>query len=85
MRIKHIIGGLLIAAGMLTAFGTIGHFDYLDEIGEPYSFADIDRAAIKCGISLGGAFAGILLCRDLEAEDEDEPDKPEEKENRTDR
>ena len=83
MRIKHIIGGLLIAVGMLTAFGTIGRFDYLDEIGESYSWKDVDRAAVKCGIALGGVLAGILLCRDLEVENgEDKP--PDEKENRTD-
>ena len=82
MRIKHIIGGLLIAVGMLTAYGTLGRFDYLDEIGASYSWKDIDRAAVKCGIALGGAFVGILLCRDLEVGDGE--DKPEEKENRMD-
>lgn len=83
MRIKHIIGGVLIAAGMLTAYGTLGRFDYLDESGTRYSWKDVDRATVKCGIALGAAFVGILLCHDLEVKDEDYK-PPNEKENRTD-
>lgn len=75
MRIKHIIGGLLIAVGMLVAFAALGHLDYLDSARTSYGIKEVNSAALKSGIGLAAAFIGILLCHDIEVEE----DKPKEK------
>lgn len=87
MKIKHIIGGVLIALGALAAIGAIGHLDYLDHIGERYGAAEVNAATVKSVAGLAAMCFGVLLCRDIEVEENDiSADKPhsEEKENRAD-
>lgn len=87
MKIKYIIGGVLIALGALAAIGAIGHLDYLDHIGERYGAAEVKAATIKSVAGLAAMCFGAFLCRDIEVEESEmSADKPhsEEKENRAD-
>lgn len=81
MKLKHIIGGILIALGALTILGAAGHLDYLDECGVHYGSGEVREMAIRSVSGLAVVGAGAFLCRDVEFTDED---KPEEKENRAD-
>ena len=87
MKIKHIIGGVLIAAGMLAALGAIGHLDYLDACGERYGSTEVKEMIVKSAAGLAAAGIGAFLFRDIEVEENeisaDEPHS-EEKENRAD-
>lgn len=87
MKIKHIIGGVLIALGALAALGAIGHLDYLDHIGERYGAAEVNAATVKSVAGLAAMCFGMFLCRDIEVDEiETSEDKHclEEKENRAD-
>lgn len=82
MKIKHIIGGVLITLGMFLAFAAVGHLDYLDERGEHYGVKEVREMAVKSMAGLAAAGIGVILCRDIEVDDTDR--LPEEKENRAD-
>lgn len=83
MKIKHIIGGVLITLGMFLAFAAVGHLDYLDERGEHYGVKEVREMAVKSMAGLAAAGIGVILCRNIEIEaDEDKPS--DKKENRAD-
>lgn len=83
MKLKHIIGGILIALGVLAVLGAVGNLDYLDDCGERYGAAEIKEMIVKSAAGLAAAGVGAFLCRDIEVEvDEDKPLN--EKENRAD-
>lgn len=87
MKIKHIIGGVLIALGVLAVLGAVGHLDYLHACGERYGAAEVKEMIVKSAIGLAAASVGAFLCRDIIVdESEISADKPrsEEKENRAD-
>lgn len=87
MKIKHIIGGVLIALGALAVLGSVGHLDYLDANGERYGAAEVEEMIVKSVAGIAAASAGAFLCRDIEVEESnisaDEPHS-EGKENRAD-
>ena len=83
MKLKHIIGDILIALGLLAVFGAIGHLDYLDDHGERYGAAEIKEMIVRSLAGLAAVGAGAFLCRDIEAES-DEAKPLNEKENRAD-
>lgn len=78
MKIKHTIGGILIALGMLFIFGTVGNLDYLDECGSRYGGAELFEMLLRCLGGFAGIALGGFLCRDVEFTLNDE------KENRED-
>lgn len=83
MKLKHIIGGVLIALGVLAILGAVGHLDYLDDHGERYGAAEIKEMIVRSVAGLAAVGAGSFLCRDIEVEvDEDKPS--DKKENRAD-
>lgn len=83
MKLKHIIGGILIALGVLAVLGAVGHLDYLDKRGERYGAAEVKEMIVKIAAGLAAVGVGAFLCRDIEVEaDEDKPLN--EKENRAD-
>lgn len=87
MKIKHIIGGVLIALGVLAVLGAVGHLDYLDARGERYGAAEVKEMIVKSAAGMAAVGVGAFLCRDIEVdESEISADKlhPEEKENRAD-
>lgn len=87
MKIKHIIGGVLVSLGVLAALGAIGHLDYLDACGERYEAAEVKAATVKSAAGLAAMCFGMFLCRDIEVDEiETSEDKhcSEEKENRAD-
>lgn len=69
MKIKHIIGGVLIALGVLAALGAIGHLDYLDARGEHYGAADVKEMIVKSAAGIAATCIGAFLCRDIEMEE----------------
>ena len=77
MKIKHTIGGILIALGMLFIFGAVGNLDYLDECGIRYSGAELFEMSLRCLGGFAGIALGGFLCRDVETLND-------EKENRED-
>lgn len=83
MKIKHIIGGVLIMLGMLSAFGAVGHLDYLDKCGEHYGVKEVRNVAIRSVAGLAAVGIGAVLCYDIEVDDKDR--LPKEKENRADK
>lgn len=83
MKIKYIIGSVLIALGVLAILGAVGHLDYLDKRGERYGAAEIKEMIVRSVAGLAAVGAGSFLCRDIEVEvDEDKPS--DKKENRAD-
>ena len=78
MKIKHTIGGILIALGMLFIFGAVGNLDYLDECGTRYGGAELFEMLLRCLGGFAGIALGGFLCRDVEFTLDDE------KENRED-
>lgn len=83
MKLKHIIGCIMIALGLLAVLGAIGHLDYLDDHGERYGAAEIKEMIVRSLAGLAAVGAGSFLCRDIEVEaDEDKPS--DKKENRAD-
>lgn len=76
MKIKHTIGGILIALGMLFIFGAVGNLDYLDEC-RIRSGAELFEMSLRCLGGFAGIALGGFLCRDVEALND-------EKENRED-
>ena len=78
MKLKHIIGGVLIALGTIVIFGAVGHLDYMDECGERYGAAEIREMTVRCVGGLAAVGVGGFLCRDVEVTLDDE------KENRAD-
>lgn len=87
MKIKHIIGGVLVTAGMLAALGSVGHLDCLDACGERYGAAEVKEMIVKSAGGLAAAFVGAILCQGVKVEESKiSADKPrsEEKENRAD-
>ena len=77
MKIKHTIGGILIALGMLFIFGAVGNLDYLDECGIRYGGAELFEVLLRCLGGFAGIALGGFLCRDVEVLND-------EKENRED-
>lgn len=77
MKIKHTIGGILIALGMLFIFGAVGNLDYLDECGTRYGGAELFEMLLRCLGGFAGITLGGFLCRDVETLND-------EKENRED-
>lgn len=77
MKIKHTIGGILIALGMLFIFGAVGNLDYLDECGIRYGGAELFEMLLRCLGGFAGITLGGFLCRDVEVLND-------EKENRED-
>lgn len=83
MKIKHIIGGILIALGVLAVLGAVGHLDYLDKRGERYGAAEVKEMIVRSAAGLVAVGIGAFLCRNIEIEaDEDKPSNK--KENRAD-
>lgn len=78
MKIKHTIGGILIALGMLFIFGAVGSLDYLGECGIRYGGAELFEVLLRCLGGFAGIALGGFLCRDVEFTLDDE------KENRED-
>ena len=86
-KTKHMIGGVLITAGILAALGAIGHLDCLDARGESYGAAEVKKAIIKSAAGLAATCLGVFLCRDIEIEESEissDELNTEEKENRAD-
>ena len=77
MKIKHTIGGILIALGMLFIFGAVGNLDCLDECGTRAG-AELFEVLLRCLGGFAGIALGGFLCRDVEFTLDDE------KENRED-
>lgn len=69
MKIKHIIGGIMIALGLLAVLGAIGHLDYLDDHGERYGAAEIKEMIVKSAAGLAAVGIGAFLCRDIEVDE----------------
>lgn len=83
MKLKHIIGGVLIALGVLAVLGAVGHLDYLDDCGVRYGGKEIREMAVRSAAGVVAVGVGAFLCRDIEVEaDEDKPINK--KENRAD-
>ena len=66
MKIKHTIGGILIALGMLFIFGAVGNLDYLGECGARYDGAELFEMLLRCLGGFAGIALGGFLCRDVE-------------------
>lgn len=47
MKIKHMIGGVLIKAGMLASFEAVGHLDFLDARSRRYGSAEVKETIVK--------------------------------------
>ena len=77
MKIKHTIGGILIALGILFIFGAVGNLDYLDECGISYGGAELFEVLLRCLGGFAGIALGGFLCCDVEVLND-------EKENRED-
>ena len=77
MKIKHTIGSILIALGMIFIFGAVGNLDYLDECGIRYGGAELFELLLRCLGGFAGIALGGFLCRDVEVLND-------EKENRED-
>lgn len=69
MKIKHIIGGILIALGVLAVLGAVGHLDYLDKRGERYGAAEVKEMIVKSAAGLAAVGIGAFLCRDIEVDE----------------
>lgn len=69
MKLKHIIGAILLTFGILACIASVGHLDYLNDSGEHYGVADVKSAVIKSGIGISFAGVGMFLCRDVEIEE----------------
>lgn len=83
MKIKYIIGSVLIALGVLAILGAVGHLDYLDKRGERYGAAEVKEMIVRSAAGLVAVGIGAFLCRNIEIEaDEDKPS--DKKENRAD-
>lgn len=83
MKLKHIIGGILIALGVLAILGAVGHLDYLDDCGVRYGGKEVREMVVRSVEGLAAVGVGAFLCRDIEVETNE--DKPlNEKENRAD-
>lgn len=88
MKIKHIIGGILIALGVLAVIGAVGHLDYLGECGTRCGMGEIAEALIRTAAGFAAAGVGAFLCRDIEVNESEisaDESRLEEKENRADR
>lgn len=83
MKLKHIIGGVLIALGVLAVLGAVGHLDYLDDCGVRYGGKEIREMAVRSAAGLAAVGAGAFLCRDIEVE-ADKDKTSDKKENRAD-
>lgn len=83
MKLKHIIGGVLIALGVLAVLGAVGHLDYLDDCGVRYGGKEIREIAVRSAAGLAAVGAGAFLCRDIEVE-ADKDKTSDKKENRAD-
>lgn len=68
MKIKHIIGCLLISIGMFAEVCVVGTMDYTTEMNKPYD----EKHGLIQGIS-GAALvvAGGILSRDLDVKEDD--------------
>lgn len=71
MKLKHIIGAILLTFGILACIASVGHLDYLDDSGEHYGTADVKAAIVKSGIGIVFAGVGVFMCRDVEVEDDE--------------
>lgn len=69
MKLKHIIGCIMIALGLLAVLGAIGHLDYLDDHGERYGAAEIKEMIVKSAAGLAAVGIGAFLCRDIEVDE----------------
>lgn len=69
MKLKHIIGGILIALGLLAVLGAVGHLDYLDDHSERYGAAEIKEMIVRSAAGLAAVGIGAFLCRDIEFEE----------------
>lgn len=68
MKIKHIVGCVLISLGVLAILGAVGHLDYLDASGERYGAAEVEEMIVKSAAGIAAASVGAFLCRDIEME-----------------
>ena len=66
MKIKHIIGGILIALGVLAVIGAVGHLDYLGECGTRCGMGEIAEALIRTAAGFAAAGVGAFWCWDIE-------------------
>lgn len=83
MKVKHIIGGVLIALGVIFILGAVGHLDYLNKCSVKYGAKELREMTVRSVGGLAAAGVGAFLCWDIEVEvDEDNPS--DKKENRAD-
>lgn len=83
MKLKHIIGGILIALGVLAILGAVGHLDYLDDCGVRYGGQEVREMVVRSVAGFVAVGVGAFLCRDIEVE-VDEAKPSDKKENRAD-
>ena len=77
MKIKHTIGGILIALGMLFIFGAVGNLDYLNECRTRYGGAELFEMSLRCLGGVAGMAVGGFSARDVEFTLDDETESRE--------
>lgn len=69
MKLKHIIGAILLTLGVLACIASVGHLDYLDYSGEHYGPDDVKDTMVKSGLGIVVAGIGVFLCHDVGVEE----------------
>lgn len=68
MKIKYIIGSVLIALGVLAILGAVGHLDYLNDCGVRYGAKEVREMVVRSVAGFVAVGVGAVLCRDIEVE-----------------